>query len=368
MTTQDFEKRIDLTGLVDVTGSEMNQLLDTAKPASDKGLNIVTTDTALDTPEVPDPNTLLQGITPTYWVNYTWVRKPFDATGRVKAYFWNEFLASDAIYLKWEEHASDDASDTAEEALTKAEQALTENDAQDTALTALQALATDAASTAQTADENAALALANLDSIIADLNSAELAITALQTAVDGTKPITEGGTGATGVAQALANFGLTRIPLAVFIFRELQAANTNGGTFTSGIQTKRTLNDSASSGNLPAYAVLNVDSTFDLATGIWEIEFEAPACHVALHKATLYNVTGAVVSIIGTSEFTESGAATIQTKSRGKGIITVNASTKFQINHICSTTQATNGLGVACNLGGLSEIYTIVTLKYLGSV
>jgi microcystin-dependent protein len=102
MTTQDLTKGIDITGLEDVTGSEMDQLVDVARTAADKGLTLVTTDTALNTPEVPDPNTPDgMAITPTWWTRYLWIRKPFDNTGTLKVYAWNDEATSDATLLKW---------------------------------------------------------------------------------------------------------------------------------------------------------------------------------------------------------------------------------------------------------------------------
>lgn len=101
MTTQTIKKQIDLTGLMVVTASEINQLTDTAIPADDKGIIIVSDDSALDIPVVPNPNTAIIGITPTWWTRFIWLRRPFDNTGLVKLYIWNTFAVSDVIYLKW---------------------------------------------------------------------------------------------------------------------------------------------------------------------------------------------------------------------------------------------------------------------------
>jgi len=101
MTSQDLVKRINLTGLTNVGGTEMNQLIDAGTVAADKGLVITTTDAALDTPEVPNPDATLEGITPQYWRRYIWLRKPFTEAGINKIYTWNDFTTSDATYLKW---------------------------------------------------------------------------------------------------------------------------------------------------------------------------------------------------------------------------------------------------------------------------
>ena len=101
-TSQDMVKGIDISGLSSVSASEYMQLIDAGRTASDKGLNIVTTDLALNTPVVPNPNVVLEGVTPTWWIRYIWIRKPFDNTGQVILYGWNDSLASDPTYLQWQ--------------------------------------------------------------------------------------------------------------------------------------------------------------------------------------------------------------------------------------------------------------------------
>jgi hypothetical protein len=121
LTTQDLEKGIDLTGQTSVTVSQINQLVDIGRPATDKGFNIVTTDTALNVPEVPNPDVLLEGVTPTHWYRYLWIRKPFDNTGIVKLYAWNVSKTPDATLLKWELITPDVASLATQAALDAVE-------------------------------------------------------------------------------------------------------------------------------------------------------------------------------------------------------------------------------------------------------
>lgn len=101
LSSQDFLKGLDVTAQIRISGSELNQLVDIARTASGRGLTIVTQDTALNTPEVPNPNAVLEGVTPIWWKNYLWIRKPFDNTGSVIGYFWNDFINSDPTYLSW---------------------------------------------------------------------------------------------------------------------------------------------------------------------------------------------------------------------------------------------------------------------------
>jgi hypothetical protein len=140
-TTQDFVKGIDITGLDEVTGSQINQSVDLARPASNKGLTIATTDTEANIPDVPNPDVEYEGVTPTHWKRYIWVRKPFNDTYKGKLYYWNDAKVSDATYLKWEEVSFDDTN-----YVTDAELAAVETLANDA-----QAAADSAQSTANTA-------------------------------------------------------------------------------------------------------------------------------------------------------------------------------------------------------------------------
>lgn len=103
LTTQDLVKGIDITGQTNVTGSQLNQLVDAGRTAVDKGLTITTTDTAADTPEVPDPNGDYSGVNPTWWINYLWIRRPFvtETSQRVLCYMWDENVTPDVTLLQW---------------------------------------------------------------------------------------------------------------------------------------------------------------------------------------------------------------------------------------------------------------------------
>jgi microcystin-dependent protein len=111
MTSQNFVKQIDLSGLTQITASQINQLLETGILADDKGMHLYTVDTALDTPNVPDPEQgELEGVDVVFWKRYSWIRVPHTsapASAVVKEYFWNPQAVSHATYLKWESPADD---------------------------------------------------------------------------------------------------------------------------------------------------------------------------------------------------------------------------------------------------------------------
>lgn len=101
MTDIDFLNTVDFTALTNPTAADHNNLVDLAQPYTDKGILLVTTDTALDTPDVPN------AIVTARWVRYLWLRKP-HSTATITTpilYAWNANATSNPTYLKWEKVA-----------------------------------------------------------------------------------------------------------------------------------------------------------------------------------------------------------------------------------------------------------------------
>ncbi len=95
---QDIKKGIDLTGVgASATGSQLNQLVDAGAVGDDRGMIVETTDTVLDTPDVPD------AATNTKWRRFIWRRVPHaTATDTTPIlYIWKNTATSVATYLKW---------------------------------------------------------------------------------------------------------------------------------------------------------------------------------------------------------------------------------------------------------------------------
>lgn len=163
MDSNDFVKGTDFTGLTEANASDLNQLVDSATTQQDtatsngKGLVLVTDDSALDTPDVPD------AVGTPKWTRYLWARRPHSTspTTNLIVYAWNDNAVSDPTYLKWVETNSVDvagleadiaaAQATADTALATANSAAaTAGTAQSAANTAVNT-ANDALSTANTA-------------------------------------------------------------------------------------------------------------------------------------------------------------------------------------------------------------------------
>lgn len=165
ISLQDFKKGIDLTGLPSITASQINDLIDDGTPADDRGLILETTDTALNTPAVPNAAVTVK------FKRYIWKRIIFT-TAAVKLYFWDESVVSDATFLKWVEL---NASVAEVIELVNAATALA-NDAVNDANNAL--------STSQTAQSIAQQALDVVNSLNNTVTTLQTSVTNLQTQVN----------------------------------------------------------------------------------------------------------------------------------------------------------------------------------------
>ena len=136
---------------------------------------------------------------------------------------------------------------------------------------------------------------------------------------------------------------------------DVKAANTHGGTFTSGAWRTRDINteDSDDGGHCSISA-----NQITLAAGTYTCRISANAYFIDSHKAKLYNISDSADVLIGTSEYTERGVTATQSRSIISGKFVLTASKVLEVQHYCATTQTTVGFGVACNFG-VSEIYTV---------
>jgi hypothetical protein len=170
--------------------------------------------------------------------------------------------------------------------------------------------------------------------------------------------VLEGYARTTGEIQ-VTSFKRQDVLSNVFIIEDQKAANTSGGTFTSGADRIRDLNTEVS--DLSGLVSLS-SNQFTILAGTYDIEWEAPGREVGLHQSFLYNVTDATEVKRGSSESSPVGASV--TRSTGRAIVAITSSKAFEIRHRCGTTASTSGFGIANNFG--TEVYTRVVGRRLG--
>lgn len=146
-------------------------------------------------------------------------------------------------------------------------------------------------------------------------------------------------------------------PLLLHV-RDEKASGTNGGTFTSGAWQKRTLNTVVTN---ELGTGLTADEITGLVAGTYEVEALAPAHAVNGHQARLYDVTGAVVLVLGSNEYANTAGNAI-TKSVVRGRFTLTATSTVRLEHRCATTSGgTYGFGQANSFG--TEVYAGLQIR-----
>ena len=155
--------------------------------------------------------------------------------------------------------------------------------------------------------------------------------------------------------------GVGATPLPLLHVRDEQTANTDAGTFTSGAWRTRALNTSKTNTITGASLASN---QITLPAGTYEIEASAPAYKCVSHKARLQDTTGAATLIVGSSETSNTGSdGETQSNSVVRGRFTIAVESVLELQHRCSSTFATMGLGRAGNLDSLVEIYAEVIIR-----
>ena len=142
---------------------------------------------------------------------------------------------------------------------------------------------------------------------------------------------------------------------AYLLIVDEKAANTAGGTFTSGAWQQRVLNTVKTARGIAAS--LNSNQIL-LEAGLYRCRISCPAHRVDRHKALLRNMTDGVDLLYGTSEYAASAGAYGQSVSVIMGWLDLTSPKVLEVQHRCQTTFATQGFGVESNFGA-PEIYTV---------
>jgi hypothetical protein len=145
---------------------------------------------------------------------------------------------------------------------------------------------------------------------------------------------------------------------AFAIFNETQANNTQGGSSVAGAFTKRTLNTTITN-NIGASISTSV---ITLPAGTYRAFAMAPFWQVTGVTIRLRNTTDSTTTINGVNNYVSSSSGA-GCYAQFDGIFTIAGTKNFEIQYLCNTAQATNGLGVAMAGGAASEIYTQITIQ-----
>ncbi len=165
------------------------------------------------------------------------------------------------------------------------------------------------------------------------------------------------GVGLSGGGDLTADRTLS-VAIQVLHVQDQKAANTAGGTFTSGAWQTRTLNTVVTNTITGASLASN---QITLPAGTYDVEASAPAAIVGRHKCKLYDTTGAADLLIGTSEVCTE-ATNVENRSFLRGRIVLSVQSVLELRHRCATTYAGGGFGVESNFGVI-EVYADVLIR-----
>jgi hypothetical protein len=156
-------------------------------------------------------------------------------------------------------------------------------------------------------------------------------------------------------SKSPALVGVPQVQPRIATIKDVKAATTGGGAFTSGAWRTRTLNTLSDNSGIVTSLSAN---QFTLPAGTYYISAEAKAGSVNNHKLKIANITDTTDAIVGmscqdTAGGSEIGSATLV------GIVTITASKVFELQHRCQTT----GNFGAANSFSVDEVYAQVVIE-----
>jgi len=170
-----------------------------------------------------------------------------------------------------------------------------------------------------------------------------------------------------------------------WIVQDVKSTGSNAGTARGGVWQTRTLN--SLSGSSADNCTLQ-NNRLVLKRGRYKVTAIVPAYAVQTHRARLYNVSRGATTHYGPTQHANSvdddgddssggnngngnnknssTSISVQTFATLKGLVSVTEdSEQFEIQHYCSNSHNSSGLGRAQGLSGVPEIYTTVEVEQL---
>lgn len=145
---------------------------------------------------------------------------------------------------------------------------------------------------------------------------------------------------------------------AIFaVLREQQSDGVAGGTFTSGAWRQRVLTTELS--DLDGITAIS-GGNFTLGAGTWKITANACGYKCGTHRIRILNSTDSV-SVTGLPATSDENYS-IQTIAHTTGIFTITGTKTFQLQHQCTMTRGTDGMGQNATFG-TNEVYAEVVIE-----
>lgn len=162
--------------------------------------------------------------------------------------------------------------------------------------------------------------------------------------------------------------GLSRKEVQIAYVRDVKAPGINGGTpvaFTWNVRDLNTLDISNPAINWISLGV----NQFTLQPGTYEIYAVCPTANAQQNQARLYNVTDAVVAILGPGAYDANTGQNSQDESFIMGTVSITAAKVFQVQHNVIAGFPLAGWGIDVGSAWTppnNNIYTQVKVKRIG--
>ena len=145
----------------------------------------------------------------------------------------------------------------------------------------------------------------------------------------------------------------------VAIFSEDQASGTEGGGSTSGSFAKRTLNTTRVN-NITGCSISSSVITLTQA-GTYYFRGTCPAFKPNGCQVIIRNTTASSNAIVGQTNYFSS-ADNVMAQASVEGVVTITASTNFELQQRVGSSVAANGLGAAQSFG-VGEVYSQLYIR-----
>ncbi len=175
-----------------------------------------------------------------------------------------------------------------------------------------------------------------------------------------------GATGATGATGTAGSVGPQGNISYVQIYRASYPTGTEGGTMTANTWNVRPLN-STGGGNMDSVFTSLATNTITFQPGTYVITGRAVSWRVGMNQLRLRDTTNSVTLANGLVAAASTGAGVpsvaAQTTAEVSSISTFASATDVQLQHNCTNTVATNGMGSTGAFTGREiEIYASVDI------
>jgi len=148
-------------------------------------------------------------------------------------------------------------------------------------------------------------------------------------------------------------------PLPLLHVQDQKTSGTNGGSSSAGVNIRAIntiLTNEISGASLGSNQIT-------LSAGTYEVVASAPARGSQNHKVYLYDTTGAIDLLIGSSADTSTDPSyRVQTTSVVQGRFTLSTTSVLELRHYITAALATSGLGAAVSSGQV-EVYADVQIR-----